>query len=647
LTTSKNPTSRAAAVDVSFDEFRNEWMQSVRANNPNTVQLGNRFAHKIITQWLDVNPDSYDIIYCDGSGDGGIDAAYLSRKEATDNDADVQTVGDIWYLIQSKYGSAFRGTKTLIDESQKLVDTLDGKRDRLSSLAEGILSRVITFRQSASEQDKIILVFATEDALTEEQSRAIEDIKAMGRNRLGSVFDVEAVSLESIFKRLQDEASDDAGKLQIKLSANLVASGPNLLVGSTPLTDLFDFLKLYRKTTQDLDQLYERNVRRFLGGRGKVNKAMQATLRDSPEKFGLFNNGITITVTAFSPNAGGYDLIEPYVVNGCQTTRTIWEVCQQKLEAGGTGPNATLDEWKKRLGQGVVVTKIVRVGTHGEPLLQEITRYTNTQNAVREKDFLTLTSDFRTWASQMDSQYNVFLEVQRGGWESRRALQKQRHDIKQFEHATNAFDLLKVYGAGWLGEAGSAFGRNTAFLPNGNVFKRIMNGDGESTFGIDDLFAAYRLQTLADAFNFGRSAERPSRRQSRFLFYTTVVELLKDVLVRMNRTADKKAITNALTTVFAPGNEAAAKILLDNAINLIDDYLTAGTDGSVQNEPRFVNDFNGDLNGFLKWEGIGKSEENTPHYRTLIADYRRLMGRALPGGQTDRDVIINAIRATT
>ena len=634
------------AVEVTFDQFKTEWLQSVRADSPTSVQLGNRFAQKIITQWLDVNPDTDDIVYCDGSGDGGIDAAYLYRKEAADNDGDVQSAGDTWYLIQSKYGSAFRGTKTLIEESQKVIDTLDSKRTKLSSLAEGVLSRIINFRQSASDADRIILVFAAEDALSDEQRRTLEDVKAMGRNRLGPVFDVEAVSLETIFKRLLDEANASGGKLCVHLKSNLVESGPVLLVGSTPLTALFDFLKLYKKTTQDLDQLYERNVRRFLGGRGKVNKAMQATLRKNPEQFGLFNNGITITVANFIPKDGGYDLIEPYVVNGCQTTRTIWEVCQQELEAGGTGTNETLEAWKNRFLQGVVVTKIVKVGTHGEPLLQEITRYTNSQNAVKEKDFLTLTSDFRSWANQMEEEHNVFLEVQRGGWESRRALQKQRPEIKQFTQAANAFDLLKIYGAGWFGEAGSAYGRNAAFLPNGGVFKRIMNGDGDNGFGLDDLYASYRLQEAAEGFNFGRKADKdkPSRRQSKFLFYMTVIELLKDVLVRAGMPTGTRDITKALVALFAPGNETAAKILLQNGIELIDDYLTQGTDDSVHNEPRFVNDFNADLNGFMKWEGLGKNEDNTPHYRSLIADYRKLMGRAKPGEHADRDLITAAVK---
>ena len=42
------------------------------------------------------------------------------------------------------------------------------------------------------------------------------------------------------------------------------------------------------------DQLFDKNVRRFLGGRVKVNKGMQKMLREEPELFGLFNNGMAL-----------------------------------------------------------------------------------------------------------------------------------------------------------------------------------------------------------------------------------------------------------------------------------------------------------------------------------------------------------------
>ncbi len=125
-------------------------------------------------------------------------------------------------------------------------------------------------------------------------------------------------------------------------------SGPDLLVGSVGLLNLYKFLQRYREQTGDLDRIYEKNVRRFLGGRGKVNKAMQNTLRDAPEKFGLYNNGITIVVNNYHQADDHVTIAEPYIVNGCQTTRTIWEVFHNRLSAGGTGVNPETEAWKNK-----------------------------------------------------------------------------------------------------------------------------------------------------------------------------------------------------------------------------------------------------------------------------------------------------------
>ncbi len=104
---------------------------------------------------------------------------------------------------------------------------------------------------------------------------------------------------------------------------------------------------------------------------------------------------------------------------------------------------------------------------------------------------------------------------------------------------TNAFDLLKVYGAGWLREAGTAFGRNSAFVPNGRVFKKIVE-QSDDPFGVDDLYAAYLLEKATDQYDFGRGSQKPSRRQTRFLFYTIVVDLLRDVMIRANLSTKPK-----------------------------------------------------------------------------------------------------------
>jgi len=634
--------------DVTYEAYREQWLEEVREGNPSTTQLGHRFAHKLLTHWLDIGEDSDDVVYCDGSGDGGIDVAYLQRADTgqVGQEGEPTPDGDTWYLVQSKYGKAFQGTTTLLEEGQKVIDTLDGRRANLSSLATGLLERLTNFRRQASDRDRIVLVFATVDPLDENQLRALNDVGAMGRERLGSepAFDVQPVSIETIYQR--NLSVSEAEHLKVRIEGNLSGSDGDLLVGSVPLLGLYEFMKRYRASTQDLDRLYEKNVRKFLGGRGKVNKGMHQTLQEHPELFGLYNNGITLVVSDFARAAeSAFELTDPYIVNGCQTSRTIWEVCQRKLEAGGTGTDSKLNEWRQKAARGGVVVKIVKAGTDGGVQLEDITRYTNTQNAVREKDFLALTSDFQRWAQQMAERFGVYLEIQRGGWDSRRALQKQKPSTTQFTEYANAFDLLKVYGAGWLKEAGTAFSTNIPFAPNGAIFKRVINNeDGGEPFGVEDLYAAFLLQKSADRFKFGRGGES-TRRQTRFLYYLIVMDLLEDVLVRAQMPSSPKDLTRALLALFQPENELAADTLLESSVQVVDEYLTRGTDdNTVFTEPAFINSFNNDLNAFLKWEQIGKNDQTSPRLRALLAMHKSLMSRGpAPGQPSPRSRIVESV----
>ncbi|MDZ7908194.1 MAG: AIPR family protein [Gemmobacter sp.] len=634
----KNPES------IAFEDYRASWLEDVTKGSPSTVELGRRFALKLITQWMEDSIESDNFIYCDGSRDGGIDLALLDTgpEEASD---ETGVSGHTWYLVQSKYGSAFAGPQTLLIEGQKVIDTLDGKREKLNSLAEGLMERLSNFKKGAGQGDKIVLVFATEAALTVEEKRVLNDLRSMGTSRLGSMFDIEEVSIETIFARLQEvEAVGLTKRLKVSLDAQMVPSGPDLLVGSVGLSNLYTFLKRYRDATGDLDRIYEKNVRRFLGSRGKVNKAMQSTLRDAPERFGLYNNGITIVVHDYDPGDGSVELAEPFIVNGCQTTRTIWEVFHTRLSSGGTGVNPETEAWKEKASHGVVVAKIVKVGNSGESLLQAITRYTNSQNAIREKDFLALTGDFKTWQGQLADQHDLYLEIQRGGWDSQKALQNTNPTAKQFTEHANAADLIKVYGAGWMGEAGLAFGKNPPFLPDGSVFKRIVNGadaDG-GPFGVTDLYAAYLLQKYTAAYGFGRGAEKPARRQSRFLFFMIVLDLFRDVLARAPYPTDHRSVSAALQKVLQ--NPEARAALLDTAVEVIDTYFTQGGEDSVFSEPSYQNAFNSNLNAFLKWEKLAKSDVETPHLKQIIAVSRMVMGRS-SGSATPRQTIMGAVNA--
>ena len=604
---------------ISLEEFEQQWLESVRLNNPSTVELGHRFAEKILRDWHEIDSATAELILCDGSGDGGIDAAIFIKSDPAE-----EIDGDTWILVQSKYGTAYAGAETITAEAQKVFATLEGKRDYLSSLSTELVARLRNFLGNIGPKDRLEYVLATNRNLAPSEQEYLDNIRILGRAKFGDCFEVDAISVETIFKKAcEDENSDDPG-LNINLVTTVTSSGEILYTGATRLRDVFHFMQEYKAQTGDLDFLYEKNVRKFLGNKRKVNKGIEHTIENHPERFGLYNNGITIVAEgvfrdAIDPNK--LSLKNPFIVNGCQTTRSIWSVLQRRLNSGGSAPTEQQVAWEARLDKAVAVTKIVVVGSDGEELLTETTRYTNSQNAVAEKDFIALEKDFRTWGPVFNSRYNVFLEIQRGAWEARRAFQKQNPlALPQFSESANAFELLKAYAAGWLSEPGIAFGKNPPFSPGGTFFKKIVN---EPDFGVESLYAAYLVQTLASSYSFGRGATSPTRGQTRYLFIMIVVDLVKDVLVNSGLPYGHADISDA---IIALKSGEMLHEFGEAAIGVVDEYLTDGNEDCLFTEPEFLK--NKDLNSFLKAERLGKGEEFSPKLRTLISMSKKIFRKS-------------------
>jgi hypothetical protein len=194
------------------------------------------------------------------------------------------------------------------------------------------------------------------------------------------------------------------------------------------------------------------------------------------------------------------------------------------------------------------------------------------------------------------------LEIQRGAWEARRAFQKQNPQaLPRFSEPASAFELLKAYAAGWLSEPGIAYGKNPPFSLGGTFFKEIVN---EPDFGVESLYAAYFVQTLASSFSFGRGATSSTRGQTRYLFIMIVIELVKDISVNWGLSHGHSDILKAVIAfkageVFHEFGEAA--------IQVVDEYLTDGNEDSLFAEPEFLR--NKELSSFLKSEKLGRNDE--------------------------------------
>ncbi len=598
--------------EITYEQFKEAWLEDVKKDASSNVELGLRFAHKLVCDWLDVDPDSGDVIMTDGSGDGGIDAAILQRyAEIGETESE-----DVWYLVQSKYGSSFAGSSTVYDEGVKLIETLTNPNVKLNENAAQVVERIQFFLKKRGPKDKLCFVIATVDDIGDEEKEALENVKIIGKAKIGSFFEVAGVSINTVYNRLQ-ELNVVAHKKTFVLDINAYGSD-ELIFGAVGLLELYRFLKHYKNVTNDLNLLYEKNVRQYLGLK-KVAKGIRDTLLKEPERFGLYNNGITIVVEECEKVENGWKLTAPYIVNGCQTTRTIYDVLSTILESGGTSKNEDFSNWQERLQKGFVVIKIVKVGPGGEELLEKTTRFTNSQNAVSEKDFISLSNDFRRFKEEMQKKYGIFLEIQRGAKAAQEARQKSYPYIHPYYHEfANAFDLIKTYSAGWLSMPGPAFAHTPPFSPGGSVFKRLT--EPGSDFGVDDLYAAYRIMKYAMENHFGRQ-KAGGRGSTRFLFVFVVIELFKEVMRRSGMKTENKAITQAMIKLLK--DEELTHHFFRFCAELIDQYTTKSDsemDNSLFSEPRYLE--HGDLNSYLKSESLGRDRDYTPGLFNLIAAFK-------------------------
>lgn len=126
-------------------------------------------------------------------------------------------------------------------------------------------------------------------------------------------------------------------------------------------------------------RLLEGNVRTFLGRRGNINKGIANTLAKEPARFFAYNNGIAATATSVTTVVGAdgqlriTEIADLQIVNGAQTTASL----------------AALRRDKKLPETGVFVPMKLSVVSPetAETLVPDISRYSNSQNAVKASDF--------------------------------------------------------------------------------------------------------------------------------------------------------------------------------------------------------------------------------------------------------------------
>ena len=122
-------------------------------------------------------------------------------------------------------------------------------------------------------------------------------------------------------------------------------------------------------------RLLEGNVGAFLSNRGKINKGIRETIRKEPTKFFTYNNGIACTASQITLSDDGHmiEIMEDLqIINGGQTTASL--------------TSAALKD-KLPLDNIFVPMKLTVVKNDDyDSMIQNISKYANSQNKVKDSD---------------------------------------------------------------------------------------------------------------------------------------------------------------------------------------------------------------------------------------------------------------------
>lgn len=269
-------------------------------------------------------------------------------------------------------------TKTAAEQCLRfLAKCADGKLAATMDESNDAYTLAVTIQGCYTNLDQIRIY-----VLTDRQAKA-KNFKA--REISGKTIKLEVMDIERLHRHWSE------GKPRDELVVNFVeVSGSALPCVFIPgeMTD-YDYALtvipgealrfVYEKYGA---RLLEANVRSFLSATGKVNKGIRDTLRDDPERFMAYNNGIVVVADEAHlgrTTDGGPGIIwlkGMQIVNGGQTTASIYFTKKK---------NPEIDLQHVRVPAKVIVLR-TRDAAAEEAIISDISRYANSQNSVKQSD---------------------------------------------------------------------------------------------------------------------------------------------------------------------------------------------------------------------------------------------------------------------
>lgn len=245
-----------------------------------------------------------------------------------------------------------------------------------------------------------------------------------------NIYDIKDLYFGETFKNIKDFKFN----FTTPNKATFAAIKEELDIGVRPafyiITPISEIYRLYKQAQQEDYQIFNNNIREWLGD-SPINKGIVETLNsDNMNDFLYYNNGITmIYESSETDRLEGtkriIPLINPQIVNGCQTTNSIYNALNKYNDS----------EIKSKFKSAYVMVKALKKDNNtDDEFYENVMKYTNKQNSIPEKAFSSKDEYFYRIQKELLSR-GFLLEVK----PSDKAKYKQVYSSKK-----NLVDLLEI-----------------------------------------------------------------------------------------------------------------------------------------------------------------------------------------------------------
>lgn len=430
---------------------------------------------------LITDTDFNSTFYADKSNDEGVDAVYVDEDKK------------VIHLYSFKYRKDFnpdrlQSKNELIETSKFLQDIHANNYNHTTGKTKEKLEEICDLFYNSTDPWMIELYFVTND------TKSIDPKDANVANfKKALSLDTKFISLNDIAKLFSFTYEPINSKLVIDDDA-MMSYKESKLASDTSYILRLSLTDLIRITCDDKNfrnqtDIYEKeelanahisyevlseNVRGFIL-KSDFNGNIRETLEDSPSKFFMFNNGITIIasdvkVDPFPNGVKSRVTIENLqVLNGGQTLRTIHKYNQDNKLAG-----------LSNLQKAEILVRIFKVTDKN--LMNKIAEYTNSQNVISNRDLKSISLEQVKLEQYLDNFGILYIRKNGDLGEDR---------TKNYEYSISMDKLGQILYAVKGNPENST-----------NKKKLIFDSEYMRLFQTDDILSESTVSYIKDYFNF-------------------------------------------------------------------------------------------------------------------------------------------------